>query len=69
MGVIENPVLTGFNGTFTHCPLLNMSECKFTEKHDSFVVTIYNPLSSIVSKYIRIPIVGGQFSVRDPKGE
>ncbi|XP_057661695.1 lysosomal alpha-mannosidase-like isoform X1 [Diorhabda carinulata] len=53
---------------FTTCPLVNMSQCAFTETNNDFVVTIYNPLSRIVDKFIRVPITGNKYSVKDPEG-
>nr|XP_023026878.1 lysosomal alpha-mannosidase-like isoform X2 [Leptinotarsa decemlineata] len=53
---------------FETCPLLNVSQCGFTEKNNGFVVTVYNPLSRPVSKHIRIPIRGDHYVVIDPKG-
>ncbi|XP_059486976.1 lysosomal alpha-mannosidase-like [Neocloeon triangulifer] len=39
------------------CPLLNISKCSISEKEESFVVTVYNPLARIVSKFVRLPVV------------
>ncbi|XP_075215383.1 lysosomal alpha-mannosidase-like [Lycorma delicatula] len=40
------------------CPLLNISRCGVTEENMTFVVTVYNPLSSKVSYFVRFPIPG-----------
>ncbi|KAJ8964251.1 hypothetical protein NQ314_005027 [Rhamnusium bicolor] len=53
---------------FISCPLLNVSQCEFSETSDSFVVTIYNPLSRPVNKYIRLPVSKAKYSVRDSSG-
>lgn len=55
--------------SFTHCPLLNVSQCEFTESRNNFIVTIYNPLSRPVSKYIRLPVLGKSYAVIDPDGK
>ncbi|KAL7642572.1 UNVERIFIED_CONTAM: hypothetical protein RMT77_007133 [Armadillidium vulgare] len=42
---------------YVYCPLLNISSCQFTEDQQSFVVNIYNPVSRVISSYVRIPII------------
>ncbi|KAB7502024.1 Lysosomal alpha-mannosidase [Armadillidium nasatum] len=42
---------------YVYCPLLNISSCPFTEDQQSFVVNIYNPVSRVISSYVRIPII------------
>lgn len=54
---------------FTSCPLLNISQCESSENQNSFVVTIYNPLSKPVSKIVRVPVTSSSFSVKDPTGK
>ena len=51
------------------CLLLNISQCDVSEKSSKFVITIYNPLSRTVSKYIRIPVTGHSYKVQDPSGK
>ncbi|XP_063226460.1 lysosomal alpha-mannosidase-like isoform X2 [Bacillus rossius redtenbacheri] len=51
---------------FYSCMLLNVSQCEPTEGQDSFVVTVYNPLSQAASPYIRLPVTGKAYSVKDP---
>ena len=47
----------GSNCTFSHfCPLLNISQCHFTESNDRFMVNIYNPIARVISPFIRIPV-------------
>lgn len=53
---------------FIHCPLLNITSCNYTEKLSSYIVTVYNPLSRVVDKYVRLPVAGKAYSVRDPDG-
>lgn len=54
--------------SFNHCLLTNVSSCYFTETLDTFLVTVYNPLSRPVSKYIRLPVTGTSYTVKDPDG-
>nr|CAI5853429.1 unnamed protein product [Callosobruchus analis] len=54
---------------FNTCPLLNVSQCHFTESRDTFVVTVYNPLSRPVSKFVRLPVTGTSYSVKGPDGQ
>ncbi|PSN50451.1 Lysosomal alpha-mannosidase [Blattella germanica] len=51
------------------CLLLNISQCDVSETSSQFVVTVYNPLSRPVSKYIRFPVNGPAYSVKDPAGK
>lgn len=53
---------------FTTCRLLNVSQCEFTETQDSFVVTLYNPLSRPVTKFVRLPVQNSNYTVHDPNG-
>ncbi|CAH1973774.1 unnamed protein product [Acanthoscelides obtectus] len=54
---------------FNTCPLLNVSQCELTESKDPFVVTVYNPLSRPVTKFVRLPVTGTSYSVKGPDGE
>ncbi|CAH1119882.1 unnamed protein product [Phaedon cochleariae] len=54
---------------FISCPLLNVSQCEFTESNENFVVTAYNPLSRFVSNFIRFPVVGKSYTVTGPDGK
>lgn len=51
------------------CPLLNTSSCIWSENQDEFVVTIYNPLSQLANKYVRLPVLGEAYSVTDLLGK
>lgn len=54
--------------SFNNCLLSNISSCPQTETLDTFLVTVYNPLSRPVSKYIRLPVTGTAYNVTDPDG-
>lgn len=54
--------------TFNNCLLTNVSSCPHTEILDTFLVTVYNPLSRPVSKYVRLPVTGTAYTVTDPDG-
>ncbi|XP_054258367.1 lysosomal alpha-mannosidase isoform X2 [Macrosteles quadrilineatus] len=53
------------------CMLFNISQCETSESHNTFVVTLYNPLSRNVSRYIRLPVSGDghAYTVQDPQGQ
>lgn len=53
---------------FETCLLTNVSQCALTETTDTFVVTVYNPLSRLVNKYVRLPVFGRSYSIIDPDG-
>lgn len=57
--------------TLQSCLLLNVSSCDVTETQNTFVITLYNPLSRRVSHYVRIPVQGDGLSyvVRDVSGK
>ncbi|XP_043267242.1 lysosomal alpha-mannosidase isoform X1 [Venturia canescens] len=54
---------------FHSCLLLNISACHVTEDNSNFVVTVYNPMSQTASPFVRIPVQGEAYSVKDPDGE
>ncbi|KAK9506079.1 hypothetical protein O3M35_008077 [Rhynocoris fuscipes] len=56
---------------FHSCFLLNISTCHMTEDVQSFVVTVYNPLSRNVNKLVRLPISSTQLNwiVHGPEDE
>jgi len=39
-----------------YCPMLNISQCAFTEQKLAFSILVYNPLASEISSFIRIPV-------------
>ncbi|XP_060519907.1 lysosomal alpha-mannosidase-like [Cylas formicarius] len=53
---------------FTTCPLTNISQCYQSEAAKSLVITVYNPLERNVTKYVRLPVTGRAYRVRDPSG-
>lgn len=63
-----NKLLESPNITLTPCPLVNISQCHYTETQKLFVVTVYNPLSRPVDKILRIPIKGNSYGVNDSQG-
>ncbi|XP_050306367.1 lysosomal alpha-mannosidase-like [Anthonomus grandis grandis] len=50
------------------CPLLNISQCEHTEGNGRFIITVYNPLSSLVNTVVRVPVTGMGYDVTDFKG-
>nr|CAD7429116.1 unnamed protein product [Timema monikensis] len=51
------------------CLLLNISLCEETESYKDFLVTIYNPISHVVSQYVRLPVSGDSYTVTDYNDE
>ncbi|XP_034939557.1 lysosomal alpha-mannosidase isoform X1 [Chelonus insularis] len=47
------------------CFLLNISSCEFSEGSSNFVVTLYNPTSHALSPFVRIPVLGLNYTVKD----
>lgn len=54
---------------FNSCLLLNVSQCNVSEKANTFVVTLYNPLSQPVTHHVRLPVTEIAYSVKDPAGK
>jgi lysosomal alpha-mannosidase len=53
----------------THCPLLNISQCTFTESRERFSVLVYNPQARTISAFVRVPVESNSiYSVRDSDG-
>ncbi|GFT23386.1 lysosomal alpha-mannosidase [Trichonephila clavipes] len=46
------------------CNNLNVSQCVFTELEKQFLVVVYNPLAHPVRTYLRLPVTGEGFLVR-----
>ncbi|XP_018301818.1 lysosomal alpha-mannosidase isoform X1 [Mycetomoellerius zeteki] len=59
---MENSTAASFK-IFT-CMQLNISSCAFSEKSDTFMAVVYNPLSRPVSTYIRVPVQGNSYVVQ-----
>ncbi|XP_029732563.2 lysosomal alpha-mannosidase-like [Aedes albopictus] len=62
----------GFQRAFTFefetCHLLNISKCEMTESKDNFMVTLYNPLAHSGYQYVRLPVSGKKYIVKDYRG-
>lgn len=50
---------------FNSCQNLNISSCETTENATQFMVTVYNPLAHATYQYIRVPVGGQKYEVRD----
>ena len=55
-----------FDFQFTSCLNLNISSCEVPESSEKFVVTVYNPLGHASNDFVRFPISGSSYEVRDP---
>ncbi|XP_003426403.2 lysosomal alpha-mannosidase isoform X2 [Nasonia vitripennis] len=53
---------------FHSCLLLNISSCAPSSDNSKFVVTVYNPTSQPLTTYVRVPVEGQTFGVRDFTG-
>ncbi|KAG8221971.1 hypothetical protein J437_LFUL007812 [Ladona fulva] len=62
----ENVVAANLD--ITSCLLTNISQCDISEGAEPFIVTVYNPLSRVVHKYVRLPVSGAAYSVKDSAG-
>ncbi|KAK0079162.1 hypothetical protein PV326_008900 [Microctonus aethiopoides] len=51
------------------CFLLNTSSCIISETEKAFVTVIYNPTSQLLSKYIRVPVTGNDYIVKNSVGD
>lgn len=49
------------------CANLNISACEITENSKQFMITLYNPLSHSTFQYVRLPVMTGEYEVRDPQ--
>jgi lysosomal alpha-mannosidase len=50
---------------FESCLNLNISVCNISENSNQFTVTVYNPLSHATYEYVRVPVGGEKYEVRD----
>jgi lysosomal alpha-mannosidase len=50
---------------FDSCLNLNISVCNVTENGNQFIVTVYNPLAHATYQYVRFPVSGQKYEVRD----
>ena len=53
---------------FTYCDYLNISACHITEKEESLVVNIYNPIGRAVATNVRVPVNFKEYIVFDARG-
>ena len=53
---------------FHSCLLINISSCEYTENNIKFVVTLYNPSSQPLTTYVRLPVKGTTYRVKDYLG-
>jgi lysosomal alpha-mannosidase len=62
----EHPTRTeNLEFNFASCPQLNISSCETTENSNQFMVTVYNPLAHATYQYVRVPVGGPKYEVRD----
>ncbi|XP_053694119.1 lysosomal alpha-mannosidase isoform X2 [Sabethes cyaneus] len=57
-----------FTFEFDTCHWLNISKCEISEGKDSFMVTLYNPLAHSGYQYVRLPVSGNKYIVKDYRG-
>lgn len=50
---------------FQSCLNLNISMCDISENANQFVVTVYNPLAHATYQYVRFPVGGAKYEVKD----
>lgn len=50
---------------FESCLNLNISICNISENSNQFMVTVYNPLAHATYQYIRFPVSGSKYEVKD----
>lgn len=50
---------------FASCLNLNISLCNVSESSNQFMVTVYNPLAHATYQYVRFPVGGNKYEVRD----
>ena len=65
---IKGDVQAEISLNFTYCDHLNVSACAITEKEDSVVVNVYNPIGRQVSTIVRIPVNSKEYIVFDSLG-
>lgn len=50
---------------FNSCLKLNISICEWSENAERLMVTVYNPLGYVTNQYVRFPVGGSDYEVRD----
>ncbi|XP_015121133.1 lysosomal alpha-mannosidase [Diachasma alloeum] len=58
----------GKQDPFESCLSLNISACAPTENSTTFVLTLYNPRSQPSSTYVRLPVTGKSYTIKDHLG-
>lgn len=56
---------TNWEFKFNTCLNLNISQCDVTENSEKFMVTVYNPLGHSTDQFIRFPVNGENYEIRD----
>jgi lysosomal alpha-mannosidase len=54
-----------WNFKFESCLNLNISVCEISENSQKFMVTVYNPLGHSTNQFVRFPVGGDRYEVRD----
>jgi len=54
---------------FHSCMLSNISACEVSENNAIFLVTLYNPQSQNATQFVRVPVKGFVYEVRDAAGK
>lgn len=50
---------------FESCLNMNVSICNVSENANQFIVTVYNPLAHATYQYVRMPVSGAKYEVKD----
>uniref|UniRef100_A0A8C9TTQ7 Alpha-mannosidase n=1 Tax=Scleropages formosus TaxID=113540 RepID=A0A8C9TTQ7_SCLFO len=61
--------LSSWEAPREYCLSLNISVCPATENSYKFFLTVYNPLSRMVSWPVRLPVNGSDYMVLQPHGQ
>lgn len=61
----KNPMPIQWDFNFESCLNLNISICNISENANQFTVTVYNPLAHANYEYVRVPVGGDKYEVRD----
>lgn len=56
---------TNWEFNFNSCLNLNISQCEVSENSEKFMVTAYNPLGHSTDQFLRFPVNGDNYEVRD----
>lgn len=61
----SNSTPTNWDFKFNSCLYLNISVCEVSETSDKFMVTAYNALGHTTDQFLRFPVNGESYEVRD----